>query len=92
MRLLIFLLIEVVMFPLQLLARVAFMIKLILNNRSQGISRTAYEPLFIRLFLHAAGVRSDEAAYRLARHLPAMLTPVSGDTRKTWTFLSARRT
>jgi len=72
MRLLIFLIMEIVMSPLKVLARGAYMINLLLKNRPLGISGTAYEPLIMRAFLHSAGIREDDAAYRLAPHLPAL--------------------
>ena len=72
MRLLIFLAIEIVMGPLQTLGAIAYMILIPLKNRPLGISGTAYEPLWSRMIMHAAGTRPDEAAYRLAPHLPAM--------------------
>ena len=72
MRLLIFLFIEIVMSPLKVLARGAYMINLLLKNRPLGVSGTAYEPLIMRAFLHSAGIREDDAAYRLAPHLPAL--------------------
>jgi methyltransferase (TIGR00027 family) len=72
MRLLIFLAIEIVMGPLQLLAIIGYTIRLNLKNRPRGISGTAYEPLWSRMIMHAAGTRPDDAAYRLAPHLPAM--------------------
>lgn len=69
---LIFLAIEIVMGPLQMLAIIAYMIKIPLRNRPLGISGTAYEPLWSRLIMNAAGTREDDAAYRLAPHLPAL--------------------
>jgi methyltransferase (TIGR00027 family) len=72
MRLLIFLLIVIVMAPFQVLAMVGYTFKLWAYNIHKGISGTAYEPFMARMVMHDAGTRPDEAAVRLAPHLPAL--------------------
>ena len=71
-RVFIFVLIEVVLAPFQLLALPWYTFKLWRYNIPKGISGTAYEPLFARMIMHEAGTRKDTAAVRLARHLPAL--------------------
>ena len=72
MRLLLFILIEIVLTPFLLLGVLGYTVRLRLLNIPKGISGTAYEPFWARLMLHDAGVRPDEAASRIARHLPAI--------------------
>jgi len=72
MRLVLFLLLELVMLPLQLLAVIVYTIKIRRKTSPANISGTANEPLFTRLMMHKAGTREDEAAVRLAPHLPAL--------------------
>lgn len=63
---------ELALLPAQSAAALAFFIRLHLRNRPAGVSGTAYIPLLVRLLLHAARTRDDEAALRLAAHLPAL--------------------
>jgi len=72
MRLIIFVVLEVVMCPFQILGVIGHTFRLRRHNIAMGISGTAYEPLFARLFMHDAGTRNDEAAARLAPNLPAL--------------------
>ncbi len=72
LRVLVFALIELVMAPFQLLALIGYTFKVWRYNIPKGISGTAYEPLFSRMLMHEAGTRQDEAAVRLAAHLPAL--------------------
>ena len=72
MRLLSFILIEIVLMPFMMLGVLGYTVRLYLFNIPKGISGTAYEPLWQRLMLHDAGVRRDEAASRIARFLPAI--------------------
>jgi methyltransferase (TIGR00027 family) len=72
LRLSIFLLIELLVLPLQVVAIAAYSIKLHRKNRPLGISGTAYEPFFGRLLMHAAGSRQDDVTFRIAPHLPAL--------------------
>ncbi len=75
MRLLIFVLMMLVFTPFFVLAMIGYIFKLWVFNIPKGISGTAYEPFFARVIMHKAGTRPDEAAVRLAPHLPA-LNPV----------------
>ena len=72
MRLLIFLLVEFVLGPFQVLAVIAYTFNVWCYNIRKGISGTAYEPLYSRMIMHQAGTRQDEAAVRLAPYLPAL--------------------
>ena len=72
MRPLIFVLIELVLAPFFVLAMAWYIFKLWVYNIPKGISGTAYEPLMARMVMHEAGTRPDEAAARLAPHLPAL--------------------
>ncbi len=69
MRLLLFVLIELWLAPLLLVAVVAFKTKL-RKTTAAGITASAHKPLDHRLILHRAGTRPDEATARLAPHLP----------------------
>ncbi|MYN67617.1 MAG: class I SAM-dependent methyltransferase [Acidobacteria bacterium] len=75
MRVLLFTLLEIVFFPLQLIGTLIYTCRIRFVNRPRGISGTAYEPYMTRLLLHHIGSRTDAAAERIAPHLPA-LSPV----------------
>lgn len=75
MRVLLFALLEIVFFPLQLIGSLIYTCRIRFVNRPRGISGTAYEPYMARLLLHYTGSRNEEAAERIAPHLPA-LSPV----------------
>ncbi len=60
--------------PLLVVGTVRFALRIFFDGRPRGISGTAYEPLWSRLFLHDLGLRVDAALAQLAPHLPA-LTP-----------------
>ncbi|MBT8148232.1 MAG: SAM-dependent methyltransferase [Gammaproteobacteria bacterium] len=70
MHLLIFILIEIVLLPLQIIGVIIYTYRLRRISIPKKISGTANEPYGQRLLLHAAGTRRDSAAYRLAGHLP----------------------
>jgi len=75
MRVLLFALLEIVLFPLQLIGSLVYSFRVRFVNMPRGISGTAYEPYMARLLLHHTGSRNDGAAERIAPHLPA-LSPV----------------
>ena len=70
MRLLIFILIEIFLLPLQIIGVIVYTYRLRRVSIPQRVSGTANEPYGQRLLLHAAGTRGDSAAYTLAGHLP----------------------
>jgi hypothetical protein len=72
MRLLIYIFIEFWLFPWQILAIIVYAIKIWRKTAPANISGTANEPVFTRVMLHQEGAREDEAAVRLAPHLPAL--------------------
>jgi O-methyltransferase involved in polyketide biosynthesis len=57
--------------PLVILGTSLYSLHIFTVGRPRGISGTAYEPLWSRLFLDELGLREDRAAARLAPHLPA---------------------
>jgi methyltransferase (TIGR00027 family) len=85
MRLLPFILIELLLYPFSMLGIVLFMAVIVFHNRRLGISGTAYEPLMNRVIYHELGMRADDAAARLASALPAtrplIWTLMMGPTR-----------
>ena len=72
MRVLFFALLEIVLFPLQLIGSLVYTFRVRFVNMPRGISGTAYEPYMTRLLLHHTASRSDAAAERIAPHLPAL--------------------
>ena len=72
MCLLLFVLMEIVLAPLFVVAMPMYTFKLWRHNIPKGISGTAYEPFFGRMFMDIAGTRPDASAVRLAPHLPAL--------------------
>lgn len=74
-KVLLFTLLEIVFFPLQLLGSLVYTCRVRFVNMPRGISGTAYEPYMTRLLLHHTGSRNDSTAERIAPHLPA-LSPV----------------
>ena len=72
MRVLLFVLLEIVLFPLQLIGTLVYTCRVRFVNMPRGISGTAYEPYMTRLMLHHIGSRNDGAAERIAPHLPAL--------------------
>ena len=72
MRVLLFLLLEIVFAPLQLIGTLVYAYRVRFVNMPRGISGTAYEPYLARLALHQVTSRNDEAAERIAPHLPAL--------------------
>jgi len=72
MKILLFILIELLLYPVTLLGVVLFMGVILLVNRPRGISGTAYEPLMNRVLYHEMGTRPDPAAKKLAGALPGM--------------------
>jgi hypothetical protein len=57
--------------PLIILATTLYSLRIFFVVRPRGISGTAYEPLWSRLFLDELGLREDRASAKLAPHLPA---------------------
>ena len=72
MRVLLFVLLEIVFAPLQLIGTLVYAFRVRFVNMPRGISGTAYEPYMARLLLHHTASRRDEAAERIAPHLPAL--------------------
>ncbi|MXY25508.1 MAG: hypothetical protein F4Y45_13455 [Acidobacteria bacterium] len=72
MSVLLFILLEVVFAPLQTIGSLIYALRVRFVNMPRGISGTAYEPYMTRLMLHHTGRRSDEAAEKIALHLPAL--------------------
>ena len=72
MKVLLFALLEIVFFPLQLIGSLVYACRVRFVNMPRGISGTAYEPYMARLMLHHIGSRNDAAAERIAPHLPAL--------------------
>ena len=70
MRLLIFIIVEIFMLPLQLIGLIVYTYRIRRISIPQKISGTANEPYGARLFMHIAGNRNDPGAYALAGHLP----------------------
>jgi methyltransferase (TIGR00027 family) len=70
MRLLVFILIELVLLPLQIIGVIVYTYRVRCFTIPRGISGTANEPFSLRLILHLAGTRKDQAAHALAGHLP----------------------
>ena len=70
MRLLLFIIIEIILLPLQLIGLIAFTYRVRRISIPQKISGTANEPYGARLFMHIAGTRNDPGAYALSGHLP----------------------
>ncbi len=78
MRALLFVLLEIVFSPLQVIGVLVFAFRVRFVNMPRGISGTAYEPYMARLVLHMIGSRQDEVAERIAPHLPALPPLVMG--------------
>ncbi len=72
MKVLLFTLLEIVFFPLQLIGSLVYAFRVRFVNLPRGISGTAYEPYMTRLLLHHIKGRNDAAAERIAPHLPAL--------------------
>ncbi|MDE2772712.1 MAG: SAM-dependent methyltransferase [Gemmatimonadota bacterium] len=72
MRVLLFALLAIVFSPLQLIGSLVYAFRVRFVNMPRGISGTAYEPYMARLLFHRTTSRNDEAAERIAPHLPAL--------------------
>ena len=72
MKVLLFGLLEIVFFPLQLVGSLIYAFRVRFVNMPRGISGTAYEPYMARLLPHHTASRTDAAAERIAPHLPAL--------------------
>jgi methyltransferase (TIGR00027 family) len=72
MRVLLFILLELVFFPLQLIGSLVYTFRIRFVNMPRGISGTAYEPYMTRLMLDHIASRNDAAAGQIAAHLPAL--------------------
>lgn len=71
LRLLAFAFLCLLVSPLIILATTLYSLRIFFVGRPRGISGTAYEPLWSRLFLDELGLREDRASAKLAPHLPA---------------------
>lgn len=80
MRLFLYILIELVLLPWQLLATIVYSFRVWFKTNPVRISGTANEVAISRLVMHQAGTRSDEPTRRLIPHLPAF------DPVVTWLF------
>lgn len=69
-KVLIFRLILIVSFPIELVGYVLFVIKGVLFSRKSGVSMTALAPLYMRYMRHQLDARLDEAGARLMMALP----------------------
>ncbi len=82
LRLLAFAFLCLLVSPLLILAITLYSLHIFFVGRPRGISGTAYEPFWSRLFLDELGLRKDSASAKLAPHLPALspfiVTCVSG--------------
>jgi hypothetical protein len=58
--------------PLMYLGVILYTVHIFFVGRPRGISGTAYEPFWTRLFLDELGLREDRASAQLAPHLPAL--------------------
>ncbi len=83
MRLLLFVLLEVLFLPFQLVGTLIFAFRVRFVNMRRGVSGTAYEPYMARLILQMIGERPDVVAERIGPHLPALPPVVMGLLMKT---------
>ncbi len=58
--------------PIIYFAIILYTVHILFVGRPRGISGTAYEPFWSRLFLDELGLREDRASAKLAPHLPAL--------------------
>ncbi len=72
LRLLAFAFLCLLVSPPLILGFTLYSLRTFFVGRPRGISGTAYEPFWSRLFLDELGLREDRAAAKLAPHLPAM--------------------
>ena len=72
LRLLAFALLCLLVSPLLIVGVTLFSLRIFFVGRPRGISGTAYEPFWSRLFLEELGLRGDSASAKLAPHLPAL--------------------
>jgi len=72
MRLLLFVIVELLLLPISILGSLAYLVKLKAVNQPKGISGTAYKPFFLRAMTYGIGACADETSYRLASVLPAL--------------------
>ncbi len=75
MRLLIFIFICILLSPLLIVGLILYTWRIRHICVRQNISGTANEPYASRLLMHIAGTRQDDAAYRIAGHLPSFDKP-----------------
>jgi methyltransferase (TIGR00027 family) len=71
MRFLIFILLCILMSPLLIFGLIYYTLRIRRICVRQNISGTANEPYASRLMMHIAGARQDDAAYKIAGHLPS---------------------
>ncbi|MBL6904312.1 MAG: class I SAM-dependent methyltransferase [Pseudomonadales bacterium] len=71
MRFLIFILICILLSPLLIVGLIYYTWRIRRICVRQNISGTANEPYASRLMMHLAGTRQDDAAYKIAGHLPS---------------------
>ena len=72
LRLVAFILLCLLVSPLFSVGGTVYSLRILFVGRPRGISGTAYEPFWLRLFLDELALREDRAAARLAPHLPAL--------------------
>lgn len=69
---LIFTVIEILLLPITIVGMIVFTINFYLMIRGKNISKTAYQPIFSRWFMHELGIRDNLAAKRLWFALPGV--------------------
>ncbi len=72
LRLVVFAFLCLLVSPLVYFAIIPYSLHIFFVGRPRGVSGTAYEPFWSRLFLDELRLREDRAAAKLAPHLPAM--------------------
>lgn len=71
----VFYLVNVLLCPITLIGYVIWVVRIAMAGGASRASITAQGPLSARWFMHALGVRHDEAAYRLLMALPSTSRP-----------------
>lgn len=65
-----FRLIQIILFPIELVGYIFFVTRGVLFSRKAGVSMTALAPLYMRYMRHQLGARGDEPGVRLMMALP----------------------
>jgi len=87
MRLLLFILLNILLSPLIILGLIVYFYRLRRHSIPYRISGTANEPYAVRLLMHLAGTREDAVAYALSGHLPVYSKFVHFSLVKVWHFV-----